>query len=270
MEKNIAIVYMVAGISSRFGGKIKQFAKIGPNGETLIEYSLNRALKSKFTKIIFIVGNLTEKPFKEKFGNSYRGVPVYYAFQNFDTNKRDRPWGTCDAICTINSIINCPFIICNGDDIYGENAFKTLFDHLNNSNEEGTIGYRLGEVIPETGKVNRGIFNIRDGYVKGLKEVLGIEKPNLTATNNKPDDLCSMNFFALHKKTIELINEDLLKFKLENEKDRRIEFLLPNEISELIKKKKIKMKIYPATDKWFGVTSPEDEDIVREMLKNQQ
>ena len=64
MEKDIAIVYMVAGISSRFGGKIKQFAKVGLNNETLIECSLNQAIKSGATKIIFIVGNKTEKPFK--------------------------------------------------------------------------------------------------------------------------------------------------------------------------------------------------------------
>ena len=45
MEKEIAIVYPVAGLSSRFQGKIKQFAQVGPNNETLIEYSLNQALK---------------------------------------------------------------------------------------------------------------------------------------------------------------------------------------------------------------------------------
>ena len=51
----IALVYMVAGLSSRFGGEIKQFAKVGPNNETLIEYSLNQALPAGFTKIVFIV-----------------------------------------------------------------------------------------------------------------------------------------------------------------------------------------------------------------------
>ena len=34
----VAIVYMVAGMSSRFGGRPKQLAKVGPNNETLIEY----------------------------------------------------------------------------------------------------------------------------------------------------------------------------------------------------------------------------------------
>ena len=43
------IVFMVAGMSSRFGGNIpKQFAEIGPNKETLIEISVNDALSFNF------------------------------------------------------------------------------------------------------------------------------------------------------------------------------------------------------------------------------
>ena len=67
MDKKISLVYMVAGMSSRFGGRIKQFAKVGPNDSTLIEYSLQQALPAGFSKIIFIVGKMTEQPFKEKF-----------------------------------------------------------------------------------------------------------------------------------------------------------------------------------------------------------
>ena len=52
--KEIAIVYMVAGISSRFGGKIKQLIKI-TDEETLIEYSLKQSIKAGITKIIFIL-----------------------------------------------------------------------------------------------------------------------------------------------------------------------------------------------------------------------
>lgn len=267
--EDIAIVYMVAGISSRFGGKIKQFAQIGPNSETLIEYSLNQALKAGFSKIIFITGNLTEKPFKEKFGNNYKGLPVYYAFQSYNHETRDKPWGTADAICTIKQIIDCPFVICNGDDIYGENTFKILVDHLKNSKEEATIGYKLEEVIPEQGKTHRGIFKInKKGFVEDLQEVFNIEKSSLSATNTKPDSMVSMNIFALHPKIIDYLEENLKIFKKEHEGDRKIEFLLPNEISNLIKQGKIKMKVYPTSDKWLGITNPEDEPIVRDILKN--
>jgi dTDP-glucose pyrophosphorylase len=123
--KEVAIVYLVAGISSRFGGKIKQFAVVGSNGETLIEYSMNQAIKAGFNKIIFIVGNSTEKPFKEKFKDSYKGIEIKYAHQLYDPKERDKPWGTCDAICSAKNLINGAFVVCNGDDIYGEKPFRT-------------------------------------------------------------------------------------------------------------------------------------------------
>jgi len=281
MKQDIAVVYMVAGISSRFGGKIKQFIKVGPDDETLMEYSMNQAIKAGFTKIIFIVGNLTEKPFKEKFGDDYKGIPIYYALQTYDSQERDRPWGTADALCTIKSIIDCPFVVCNGDDIYGENTYKLLLNHLKNSDEggslrktsekkdseEATIGYKLCEVIPEVGKTNRGIFQINDCYVKDLKEVFNIEKSNLAATNCKIDDRCSMNFFALHPKVVDMVSVMLDDFKEQHKGDRRIEALLPEMLPILIKQGKIKMRIYPATDQWIGVTNPDDENIVREMLR---
>ncbi len=267
MKENIALVYMVAGISSRFKGKIKQFAKV-TNSETLIEYSMNQAIKSGFTKIIFIVSNKTEQPFKEKFGNSFKGIPIYYASQEYDESIRDRPWGTTDALCSAEKIIKEPFVVCNGDDIYGEKAFKILFNHLKDSKEEATLGYKLINVIPNIGKTHRGIFQINENnYVKSLTETFNIEKSNLKATNTKPDDLCSMNIFALHPETLKMLDEKLKIFKEKNKGDRKIEFLLPNEISNLIKENKIKMKIYPCNEKWFGITNPGDEDIVKQQLK---
>ena len=269
MTKEIAIAYMVAGLSSRFGGKIKQFAQIGPNNETLIEYSMNQALKAGFTRIVFIVGNLTEKPFKEKFGDKYKNIPIQYTLQSYNSEERDKPWGTSDALCRLKGIINTPFVICNGDDIYGENTFKILVNHLKKSKDEATIGYKLCEVIPDIGKTNRGIFQIVDNCVKSLKEVIGIERCNLKSTNTKEDDLCSMNVFALHRKTIDLIDDYLREFKKQHQGDRKSEALLPEMLSRLINEGKIIMKVYPTSDKWLGITNPEDETLVREILKNQ-
>ncbi len=266
--KDIAIVYMVAGLSSRFGGKIKQFAKVGPNGETLIEISVNQAIKAGFNKIVFVVGNLTEKGFKEIFKDNYRGVSVQYAYQKFDTKNRDKPWGTTDAVCSIKNIIDCPFVICNGDDIYGENTFKILLNHLQKSEEGATIGYKLKDAIPETGKVKRGIFIENKGYVKSIVETFNIEKNNLSALGLTENSMCSQNIFAMHPVDVDNLNKIATEFKEKNKGNRTIELLLPVDITSLIEAGKLKLKVYSTPDKWIGITNPEDEDVVREMLKN--
>ena len=265
--KDMAIVYMVAGMSSRFGGKIKQFARVGPNGETLIEYSMNQAIKAGFNKIIFVVGSMTEKPFKEMFGDSYKGIPVKYALQDYNPKERDKPWGTVDALCSAKGIFDCPFIVCNGDDIYGENTFKMLANHLKNHDYCATAYYFLKNVIPEKGTTNRGIFCIRDGYVEGLEEVFNIEKSDLAQKGLNEDSPCSMNIFGLNSDVVQKLDYVLEQFKIKNKGDRKIECLLPTELSKLIGSGVIKMKIYPSEDRWFGVTNPEDEEIVRKQIQ---
>ena len=97
----VAIVFMVAGMSSRFGGNPKQFAQVGPNNETLIEYSVHQALTQPFSAIYFICNPRTEIEFRKKFGNIYQGRQVHYIYQNYDTIKRKKPWGTIDAIAQL-------------------------------------------------------------------------------------------------------------------------------------------------------------------------
>jgi len=267
-QKQISIVFMVAGMSSRFGGRIKQFAQVTET-ETLIEYSLNQAIKAGFNKIMLIVGNLTEAPFKEKFKNSYKGIPISYALQTFSPEERDKPWGTTDALVSAKQFINSPFVVCNGDDIYGENTFKILFNHLKNSKHSATIGYKLMDVLSESGTVNRGIFKVENNYVKNITETFNISKNNLSEKNLSPDNLCSQNIFALHPQVLDYLEKAVIDFKNSHPNDRKAECLLPQELSNLIDSNKLNLILYSTPDKWLGVTNPEDEEIVRNQLKNQ-
>ena len=267
---DVALVYMVAGISSRFGGRVKQFARVGRNGETLMECSLDQALPAGFTKIIFIVGGKTEKLFREKFGDSYKGVPVEYTLQEFDSETRDKPWGTTDALCTIRDVIDCPFVVCNGDDLYGAGAFKVLVNHLKNPDNAGvgvTVGYKLGGVLPETGTVHRGIFDVDDDtYVRGLVETFNIEGGKLEDVGLNENSSCSMNIFGFFPEVISDLSEILENFKEAHKGDRKAECLLPVDVSSLIEKGKLKMKLYSTDEKWYGLTNPEDEENLRAEL----
>jgi choline kinase len=262
---------MVAGMSSRFGGKIKQFARVGKNGETLIEISINQALKAGFNKIIFIVGNLTEVPFKEMFGTNYKGIPIFYAKQTFDPSERDKPWGTCDALVSAKEVIDESFVVCNGDDLYGENSFKILFNYLNEKNSSATLGFELGKVIPKMGGVNRAIYSFdKDNMVVNLNEIIGIEKVKLKEMGLNEKTLCSMNIFALTKDLVQKLEEKLQQFKTLNKNNRKIECYLPVELSKLIHEKKLDLKLISTPDDWLGITAPEDEPLLKSILAHKE
>lgn len=260
---------MIAGLSSRFGGKIKSLAKVGPNNEKLIEISLNQAIRAGFNKIIFIVGEHTEKPLKEEFGNNYKGIPIEYVLQRYDKEKRERPWGTCDAACCIMKKIHEPVVIASGDDIFGGKTFEILANHLRNSEDDVTVVKKLIEMLPERNTVNRGTFEIDDySYVTGGVESVGISKENFTERSFKEDSPASISIFGLHPKTLELLKGRLNEFKRQNSDDKRSECYLNLELIKLIQEGKIKMKSYFTPEKWLGITNPKDEIKVRKELKN--
>jgi len=262
-----SIVFLVAGLSSRFNGKIKQFAEVGLEGETLIEVSMKQAKNAGFEKFVFVVGEKTEAPFKEKFGNEFQGVPIEYAKQDFDKEKRDKPWGTTDAVVSAKEFVGNKFVLCNGDDIYGKKALENARTYLE---EKGNVivGFNLIDTLPEKGKNNRGIIETNEeGFVKDIKEVFDIEKNKLEEKGLSETSLSNANLIGLEKNVLLLLEEKLIDFKKKKLESRTVECLLPIELSNLIKEKKIKLELVKSEESFFGVTNPEDEEKVRELLK---
>lgn len=260
----LALVYLAAGLSSRFNGKIKQLVRVGPNEETFIELSIKQALSAPFTKIIFVVGNKTETPFKEVFGNEYRGLPVHYALQSFDKATRDKPFGTVDALLSAHKLLNCPFVVCNGDDLYGEKSFQILANHLKDNHEEATVGYLLKETLPSSGYVNRAVFKLVKDHVKSISPAFSVGREGLDLDIGEKQ--CCMNIFGLHTSILKLLKSSLDEFKKINPTDRSSELLLHETLSKLLEENKIPMRFYPCSEKWIGLTSPNDEFEVRKFI----
>lgn len=258
----VAIVFMVAGMSSRFGGKPKQLERVGPNNETLIEYSVNQALKSKFSQLVFITNPKTEHLFKELFNDTYMGRSVSYIQQYYDTTKRTRPWGTTDAICSLCGTIDEPLILVNGDDIYGEESFSLGFQHMekNNTNVIGTL--KLLETLPESGTVNRGVIDVCDGFVTNIEEHLNISRENTELFNS----YANINFIGLQSNVLDYLHQILIEFKQTHKNDPKIECLLPNNLSSLIHEGVITMQYFVISHPILGITNPGDEIILRKQL----
>lgn len=261
----IDIVFLVAGMSSRFNGNPKQMAKIGPNNETLIEISVNQASTQNFNSIYFITNINTQSLFVNIFGNKYRNKCVYYIQQNYDLKKRVRPWGTTDAICNLlDTNISEKFILVNGDDIYGEETFKLGYENL--LKYDNIIGgIKVIKTITNDNLCNRGIITQEDGIVTNLIEMLNISK------NKNPElmqKLANVNFIGLSKSTLHYLSCNLFEFKLKHEDDPKIECLLPNNLNELILKKLIIMNYFEIPKNIIGITYPEDVEIIKSIFKN--
>ena len=261
----VVLVYMVGGLSSRFGG-IKQLCLVGPNNETLLEISIKQALKEPFSKIIFITNIKTEHLFRKLIKDEYCNTPVQYITQSYDTTKRIRPWGTTDAICCLLDKVNEPFILVNSDDIYGEDAFKQGYRYLNTTSNNFIGVTYLKNTISGKELINRGIVEINNNTDKviSLKETLDI---NIDTNPEYLDKMCNVNFLCLQPSVLIYLNQILIKFKEQHADNNKIEALLPDHLNYLIKGNYINLHYFTIKDNIVILTYPSHVDKVKEFIK---
>ena len=292
--KETALVIMAAGIGSRYGAGIKQLAKIGPNGEIIIDYSIHDALKAGFNKVIFIIRKDIEEEFKEVIGRRIEKIAkVEYVFQDMHDlpgdftvpEGRKKPWGTAQAVWAARDVIDCPFIVINADDFYGAGSFKAVHDYLVNDMSDDPkeldycmAGYILGNTLSESGTVARGVckddgtgslVSVTETYQISRKEdgVIRGENGQGEPVELPENALVSMNMWGLKQNIIPILGERFKTF-LSNVKegDLKAEYLLPFVIDELIREGKAKVKVLPVHDKWYGVTYQEDKAYIMEAI----
>src|SRR5579863_1351613 len=145
------LLVLAAGMGSRYGG-MKQIDPVGPEGETLMDYSIFDARRAGFTKVIFVVRRKIERQFRDTIGHRYdKRIAVDYAFQELGklvpphlVSGRTKPWGTTHAILMASGMIHEPFVVINADDFYGESSFRVLARHLQSgSSDYAMASYRL-------------------------------------------------------------------------------------------------------------------------------
>ncbi|MEK6825951.1 MAG: hypothetical protein AABY00_04145, partial [Nanoarchaeota archaeon] len=221
-----------------------------------------------FTKIVFIVSPLTYKSYLEYFGSSYRGIQIVYAFQKYDSVIRDKPWGTADAICSAAPFLTTPFVLCNGDDLYGASSFEQASEFLKNFNDNVMIGYQLKEVVPDLGEVNRAIIRADEHErIMSVREEFGVSFEKIEKGILEGNALCSMNLFGMHQFILQEIQKKVDDFKKES-KSRTAECLLPEVLNMLINENKSVFRVIPAHERWIGITYLSDVERVKGQLKN--
>ena len=279
------LLVLAAGMGSRYGG-LKQLDGIGPNGETIMDYSIYDAIRSGFGKVVFVIRHDFEKDFKEKILSKYENhIAVDVVFQSIDklpdgfvpNPERTKPWGTNHAVLMGSEIIREPFAVINADDFYGQDSFrvlaKALTDMEGKTGEYCMVGFRVGNTLSESGEVSRGVCHISDdGFLTTVTERHHIMRRDGGAVSFLDESgdaivlddnaLVSMNMWGFTPDYFEYSKKAFVEFLSEHGNDLKTEFYIPSMVNELITRGAASVKVYDTTSSWFGVTYAADKPSV--------
>ena len=279
--KDITLLVMAAGMGSRYGG-LKQLDPVGPNGETIIDYSVYDAVRSGFNKVVFIIRREFEKEFKSQITNKYEGsIKVEFAFQelnalpnNFNCPEgRIKPWGTGQAILTAAGLINEPFVAINGDDFYGRDSYGVIADYYKSEGDSfSMVAFQLGNTLSDFGGVSRGLCAVENGLLSTVVETHNIKRSAEGVTSD--DDISldgtepvSMNVWGFTPDLFDHLKSMFHDFLERDGKEMKSEFLIPSVVNNLIHANTKHVKVLRTDSSWFGVTYKEDKPYVVKQIQ---
>ena len=288
--KKPTLFVLAAGMGSRYGG-LKQMDGLGPNGETIMDYSIYDAIRGGFGKVVFVIRHSFEQDFREKIIKKYENqIPVELVFQELDylpegftlNPEREKPWGTNHAVLMGKDVIKEPFAVINADDFYGKESFKVLADYLKEldgkENDYCMIGYRVGNTLSESGSVARGVCETNtDGFLTSVVERTQIERIDEEVQYKDENDKwvavgentpVSMNMWGFTPDYFVHSEKMFVDFLKENGSKPKAEFFIPIVVNNLIQSATSKVKVLDTPSKWFGVTYSDDRPMVVAKIKD--
>ena len=282
---------LAAGMGSRYGG-LKQLDGLGPNGETIMDYSIFDAIRAGFGKLVFVIRKDFEQDFREKVLSKYEGhIPTELVFQAIDNlpagftapAERTKPWGTNHAVLMGKDVIKEPFAVINADDFYGRDAFAVMGKWLSDLPEGSTgkysmVGFRICNTLSENGSVARGICakdekDLLTGVVERT-EIMRVdgdicykdEQGGWTAVGEQTP--VSMNFWGFTPDYFKHSEEQFVDFLKENADKPKAEYFIPLVVDNLINRGEATCEVLDTTAKWFGVTYAADRPATVEKIQS--
>lgn len=291
MADSPALVVLAAGMGSRYGG-LKQMDPMGPHGETVLDYSVFDAIRSGFSKVIFVIREDFAEDFKANVGSKFESqIEVAYAFQDLNDLPegyrlpvgREKPWGTAHAVRAARHELDRPFAVINADDFYGTDAYLQAANFLTSASSCGEkaryalVGYHLVRTLSDHGAVNRGICQTANGLLKGVEEVIDISRKSDREIEGRSldgsaclieeDVIVSMNLWGFPLTFLDEVEKAFIAFLDEKGQELKSECYIPTIVDDLIKAGKIDCHVLETNSSWFGVTYPDDKPHVVESIQ---
>ncbi len=273
-----SLLILAAGMASRYGS-MKQTEGFGPNGETIMDYSIYDAIRAGFGKIVFVIRQDFADAFKNVFEPKLHGkVKTEYVYQSLNSfigdfsmpQDRQKPWGTAHAVLCAKDVIKEPFAVINADDFYGADAFQKAYHFLTtdcNPEKHAIVGYDLSKTLSPNGTVSRGVCEVdAENNLISITERTKIygegDKIVYEDGDGKHEvpyhSSVSMNFWCFDDSIFYLTGKLFKSFLANHGNELKSEFFIPLVADTFIKEELGTIEVIPTSADWFGVTYKED------------
>jgi NDP-sugar pyrophosphorylase family protein len=261
----------------------------GPNGETILDYTIYDAIKAGFKKVVFVIRRSIEADFKKQFLDKLDGhLEVDYVFQELNKlpdgfslpEGREKPWGTAHAVMMAQEKVNEAFAIVNADDFYGRASLITMYNQLSNLDKASLnacmVGFKLKNTLSDHGHVSRGICEkSADHHLKRITERTHILKGNGNIyyledgheNEFTGEEVVSMNLMGFTPPAFDVMTDLFTQFLQSSGNQLKSEFFIPDVLSEVLKLG-VHVPVMTTDEQWFGVTYKEDKQIAKLRLEN--
>ena len=275
----MTLIVLAATMGNKYGG-LKQLEGIGPNGETILDFSVYDAVRAGFDRIVFVISRHFDVEFKKLVSGKYGHlVQVEYVYQDIETlpiekrnPKRTALYGSVRAVLMGKDLIDSPFGVINAVNFYQKESFQLLYNQLLTLKEQKyesvNICYRLSNVLAESGGVTRGICEVDDdGFLLSVTDRLGVERiggipmyPNNLHQWESLDEnsLVSMNMWGFMPDIFDEMQVAFDDFLEVNGMDMKAHYSIPAFMNEKIRKG-AKVKVVETPARWMGLVSHDDK-----------
>ncbi len=285
------LLVLAAGMASRYGS-LKQLDGMGPNGETIMDYSIYDAIRAGFGRVVFVIRGAFADGFKahinaERYGGAIEVEYVYQELEKLPAGfsvpaDRTKPWGTNHAVLMGAEVIkNEPFAAINADDFYGREAYQVMGDYLRSvaggAGRYAMVGYQVSKTLSDFGTVSRGVCEVdEERNLQGMVERHqikryedGVVRFTDEAGEMHPlaeDAPVSMNMFGFTPDYFTHSEEYFSTYLQANIENPTSEFYIPTMVNHLIHTGEAQMQVLASEAEWFGVTYKEDRPTVQQRI----
>ncbi|WP_462170413.1 nucleotidyltransferase family protein [Pseudoalteromonas xiamenensis] len=282
---SVSLFILAGGFGSRFGGD-KQIAELPHFRKTIMDLNMLDAYQAGIRRVVLIINDKVETAIREvilpRLPKDLDVVLVNQRIENvpkgfeLKAQARVKPWGTGHALWCARSQIIGPSVLITADDYYGDDAFSQIVAHFAKKSAQcAMVAYPLEHTLSESGGVNRGICQVKDGLLELVVEHLDIEvyagqlmgrtdaEARVLLDNSAPS---SMTFWGLTPAIIPCLEAGFGEFMEKYDTDVKKEYYLPDCIQQAIVANHIEVAVYTATQPWFGMTYQQELERISEKI----